>query len=93
MGHPSLWALLLEVGERGGGVRRGKERRGAVWMYVACVLKLNASFLALFSACILLPICSKSGNHVTMHIDIMYTCIIHAYAHRFSSCPYKSQVW
>ena len=47
MGHPSLWALLLEVGERGGGVGRGKERRGAVWMYVACVLKLNVSFLIL----------------------------------------------
>ena len=25
MGHPSLWALLLEVGERGGGGKGGGE--------------------------------------------------------------------
>ena len=37
MGHPSLWALVLEVGERGGG-GKGEERRGAMWMYVAHVL-------------------------------------------------------
>ena len=65
MGHPSLWALLLEVGERGGG--GGEE---------GC--SMDVCSLCVEAQCVLsyiVAICSKSGQHtghVTMH-NVSYT--------------------
>ena len=54
MGHPSLWALLLEVGERGGGGKGGGEEGCNVDVCSPCVVAqcvLSSLVLSLYLAC------------------------------------------